>query len=424
LRQSKKNIERRKVLKGLSLGVTSAMAAPYVHTQDRPALRVLGAHQTLYEPIRLKAEQDLGFSIEYIIGEHAAVTHRAATQPQSFDLFEKSADYVEVLWNSGAIQPIEKRRIHQWDSIGSLAKTGRVIPDTPIAAGSAPYKILNVIPDTRGNGLGERSTDLVSFLPYVHNVDAFGYLADRPGNNEHGSESWSWLLDDQYHGKVGILIDPAVGFNELAMAAQASGLAHFEDLGNMTHDEIGQFINVLIDIKKSGHFAGFWHTLPQSIDFVRSGRTRIQSMFSPAFYRLKSLGYNVVYAQPREGCRAWQGVMCLSSAVENSAKDMAYEYMNWWLSGWAGAYIARQGYYISNPESVRAYLSKAEWGYWYGGKPAETDLPGIDGNTVVRQGEIRPGGSYLERLSHIKIWNGITHNYEYKLSGWNDFLIA
>tara|TARA_R110002073_G_scaffold222228_1_gene382443 strand:+ start:2863 stop:3021 length:159 start_codon:yes stop_codon:yes gene_type:complete len=49
--------------------------APYIWAQDRPALRVLGAHQTLHEPIRQKAEQDLGFRIEYTIGEHAAVTH-------------------------------------------------------------------------------------------------------------------------------------------------------------------------------------------------------------------------------------------------------------------------------------------------------------------------------------------------------------
>jgi len=148
-------------------------------------------------------------------------------------------------------------------------------------------------------------------------------------------------------------------------------------------------------------------------------------MFSPAFYSLKGQGHQVSYATPSEGYRAWQGVMCLSSAVEESAKDMAYEYMNWWLSGWAGAYIARQGYYMSNPDKVRNYLSQDEWDYWYEGKSTNSDLVGIDGTTIVaRKGEMRPGGSYTERLSNIAIWNGITTGYEYKLSGWYDFLTA
>ena len=75
MRNKPKGKDRRSVLKSLSLGASTMAVAPYIWAQDRPALRVLGAHQTLHEPIRQKAEQDLGFRIEYTIGEHAAVTH-------------------------------------------------------------------------------------------------------------------------------------------------------------------------------------------------------------------------------------------------------------------------------------------------------------------------------------------------------------
>ncbi|MEQ9023481.1 MAG: signal peptide prediction, partial [Pseudomonadales bacterium] len=189
-------------------------------------------------------------------------------------------------------------------------------------------------------------------------------------------------------------------------------------------NEIDQFIGVLIELKKSGHFAGFWNTLQESIRFFSSERTQIQTMFAPAFYSLKADGHQVAYASPKEGYRAWQGAVCLSSAAQGSAKDMAYEYMNWWLSGWAGAYLSRQGYYASNPDIVRPYMTTEEWGYWYGGKPAGTDLVGIEGKTVVKTGESRPGGTYLDRLSNIRIWNGIIDNYEYKLNGWYDFLTS
>ena len=389
-------------------------------TQEKPVLRVLGAYQTLYEDIRLKAQEDLGFRIEFTVGEHAAVTHKAATQPESFDVFEKTAEYIEVLWNSGAIQPIEKNRIREWSSISPLAKTGRVTPDARTGQGNPPYMDLNVLPD---NSLGATSSDRISFLPYVHNVDAFGYLTDNAGSDKD-AESWSPLLDDRNHGKVGIIIDPAVGFNELALAAQASGRVSIHDPGNMSRDEIDNLVRLLVNLKKSGHFAGFWSTVPESTEFISSGRTQIQSMFAPAFYSLKSQGIKVSYAVPEEGYRAWQGAICLSAKASPSARDMAYEYMNWWMSGWPGAYITRQGYYTSNPGSARPYLSSSEWDYWYEGKPADIDLAGIDGKVAVQKGERRPGGSYTERLSNITIWNGIATDYEYKLSGWYDFLTA
>jgi len=229
--------------------------APYIWTQDRPALRVLGAHQTLYEPIRQKAEQDLGFRIEYTIGEHAAVTHQAATQPQTFDIYEKSADYIEMLWGSHAIQPIEKSRIKDWESVSSLTKTGRVSADAKIGEGKAPYKTLNVLP---GNQLGATPTDQISFLPFVHNVDSFGYLTGSdPHTSENSEESWSWLMSEYNRGKVGILIDPAVGFNELALAARTSGKVSIDDIGNMTREDFTNLVNVLIELKRAGHFAGF-----------------------------------------------------------------------------------------------------------------------------------------------------------------------
>ncbi|MEQ9021917.1 MAG: hypothetical protein RLN82_04045, partial [Pseudomonadales bacterium] len=177
-----KNKGRREVLKRLSLGASSVLAAPYVWTQAKPVLRVLGRHQTLYDSLRQRAEEDLGFRIEYEVSEHAAVTHRAATMPDSFDIFEMSAEYIQVLWNSGAIQPIEIDRIQTWTSINDLVKTGRISPEASFGAGDSPHKSLYVNPESQGNGLGSTPTEQISFLPYVHNVDAFGYSTENPGD--------------------------------------------------------------------------------------------------------------------------------------------------------------------------------------------------------------------------------------------------
>ena len=157
---------------------------------------------------------------------------------------------------------------------------------------------------------------------------------------------------------------------------------------------------------------------------MASKQVDIESMFSPAVASLNGQGIPCVYAAPKEGYRAWHGVQCLSSASDGERKDAAYAYMNWWLSGWAGAFIARQGYYISNPMRSRKYMSKDEWNYWYEGKKTTQDLKGTDGKISVKKGSSRRGGSYIRRFENIAVWNSVMPNYEYTLSKWNEFVLA
>ncbi|MDH5426507.1 MAG: extracellular solute-binding protein, partial [Gammaproteobacteria bacterium] len=273
--------------------------------------------------------------------------------------------------------------------------------------------------------LGSGETEKVSFLPYVHNVDSFGYNTRVIEKGiPYETESWGWLLDEKYAGKVGVINAPTIGLFDLALAAQARGLMTFRDIGAMTKKELDKLFDIVIKMKKKGHFSGFWTSVPESIDFMASDRVVIESMFSPAVSALNGKGIPVVYAAPKEGYRGWHGVMCLSSNTQGREKDAAYDYMNWWLSGWPGAYIARQGYYISNPQRSKQYLEKAEWDYWYQGGVAERDLRGPDGKVSVRQGDIRRGGSYEKRFSNVAVWNTVMPTYEYSLQKWYEFISA
>jgi putative spermidine/putrescine transport system substrate-binding protein len=198
----------------------------------------------------------------------------------------------------------------------------------------------------------------------------------------------------------------------------------FGDLGAMTRAEVDQLFDILVECKRAGQFHGVWSSVPQSVQFMQHGRVALQSMFSPAAAELRANGTPVHYAAPREGYRAWHGVMCLSSALPEERQDAAYRFLNWWLSGWPGALITRQGYYISVPERARCHLSPDEWRYWYEGEPAARDLPGPDGRTAVRAGEVRRGGSYAERFSRIAVWNTVMDTYEYSMLRWSEFLAA
>lgn len=396
--------------------------APFVFSKQRTVIRVLGTHVTLQEEIRQKAMEDLGVEIEFSPHGSAAVLQRASLSPGSFDLYEQWSNSINVLWRANAIQSIDKARIERWSEINSLSKTGRLTPEARIGAGDSPHKILHVQPD---NTLGEAHTDRVSFLPYVHNVDSYGYNTDIiPAGTPYESESWGWLLDSAFWGKVGIVNAPTIGLFDLALAAKSNGLVEIADIGAITKTEMDALFDVLLEYKHQGQFSGFWTSVPESVSFMRSGRVNIQSMFSPGVSALNGMGIPCRYAAPKEGYRGWHGVMCLSSATHGRAKDAAYEYMNWWLSGWPGAFIARQGYYISNPERSKAYLTPEEWDYWYQGKPAAKPLKGTDGKQSVAVGDERNGGSYERRFSNVAVWNTVMPTYDYSLQKWYEFISA
>ncbi len=419
------DISRRKALKNIAAGSLAGICiakAPFAIGKEKVTLRVLGTHVTLQEELRQRAMEDLGLKLVFEPKGSAAVLQKASMFPESFDLYEQWSNSINVLWRSGAIQPINKAKITHWSEINNLSKTGRITREAKFGAGDAPYKLLHV---QNNKTLGADHTDQISFLPYVHNVDSFGYNTNIIKKGiPYETESWGWLLDEKHRGKVGIINAPTIGLFDLALAAQANNFMSFKNIGAMTKRELDQLFNILIELKQSGHFSGFWTSVPESVQFMQSKRVSIESMFSPAVSALNGMNIPVNYAAPKEGYRGWHGVMCLSSATQGRVKDAAYDYMNWWLSGWPGAYIARQGYYISNPQRAAKHLSTPEWDYWYGGKPASQQLRGTDNKVSVQKGDVRSGGSYEKRFSNVAVWNTVMPTYDYSLQKWYEFINA
>jgi len=416
-------MDRREFLQKSGSAATLLSFPNIIHAYNKkPTIKVVGTHVTLQEQIRKKAEKDLDINIEFYTGGSAKVISKASTDPSSFDLYEQWSNSIKILWQAKTITPIDISKLTYWDEINNLTKEGRISKNAQIGHGDAPYKMLYVQPD---GTLGSTKSEYVSFLPYVHNVDSFGYNSKIiPKGEPYKNESWGWLLDEHYHGKVALVNEPTIGIFDMALAARAKGLIEFKDIGNMSRNEVDKLFDILIKFKRNGQFRGIWSSVPDSVEFMESGEVNIESMFSPAVSTLNEKGIPCVYAAPKEGYRAWHGVMCLSKNSKGEKKEAAYKFMNWWLSGWAGAFIARQGYYISNPNRSRPFMSQAEWDYWYDGKTASIDLHGTDGIVSVKKGEIRSGGSYKNRFEHIAVWNSVMDTYEYTLSRWNEFLLA
>jgi len=414
---------RRRLLAGAGVVSAGVMFPGIIRARNQKlTLRVLGTHVTLQEPIRRQAERDLGINIQFEPGGSAQVLLRATTSPETFDLYEQWSDSTRVLWRSDAIQPIDTRKLKYWNEINALSKTGRITPAADPGSGDVPNTILYVQPDGR---LGPSPSDQISFLPYVHNVDSFGYNSDViPEGEPYVEESWGWLLDPAHAGRVAIVNAPSIGVFDLALAAQARGLIEFEDIGAMSEDEVDALFRIALDHKLRGHFRSFWRSVPDSAQLMLSGDVSIASMFSPGVTMVRSAGMPCLYAAPKEGYRAWHGVMCMSRSCTGEQQDAAYAFMDWWLSGWAGAYIARQGYYISSPERARPFMESDEWDYWYEGLPAAKPLPGPDGRISVQPGETRRGGSYVQRFENIAVWNTVMPTYDLTVRRWSELVLA
>lgn len=392
----------------------AAPATPAVHTAGRPKLRVLGTAISLLEELRLKAQADLGIDVRFDNNDFIVTQHKAAQEPDSYDIYDQCFHNLDIVWYWRAIQPIEISRIALWDEINDLTKTGQIGPSARMGQGDVPARKLYVQPSL---ALGDTPTGRISMLPTTHNFDSFAYRSDAVGHPP-SMTSWAALLDERWNGRAALVDEPAIGIFDAALAAQAAGLMSFGNIGNMTIAEIDQLVDILETRRRAGFFRSFWRTAEDAARLMIDGETDIQSMWSTGIGILNSRGFPVEQAVPAEGYRAWHGGLCLSRNLCGRMLDVAYEYLNWWISGWPGAVVARQGYYISTPERSRRYMTAAEWDYWYEGLPAGEDLPGPDGAIRIKRGAVRSGGSYWQRANAIAVWNTTMDEHNYLVRRW------
>jgi len=385
----------------------------------RQTLRIIGTGVTLLEEVRQQAKADLQFDVEHQSYDFLTCQRKAAMYPQEYDVYEQCFHNLDIVWYWGALQPIDTHRILNWDRIGDLAKIGGVSKYMRQSYGDAPVRKLYVQPDGM---IGQQPMRHISMLPTAHNVDSFGFDRRVFGDARSEEASWAWLFDERAKGRIALVDEPAIGLFDAALAAEANGDLQFADIGNMTIDEIDSLMALLETLRQQGFFYGSWASGKDAEAILHADKVSAQSMWSPSYANLGSMEDFFIESVPREGYRAWHGGASLARHLTGAKLDMAYEYLNWWLSGKAGAVMARQGYYMTVQDQVRKHLTQDEWGYWYEGRQALSDLPSPTGQTAVRKGCRRPGGSYLDRVSRIAVWNTVMDEYNYAARAWNRFI--
>ena len=398
-------------------GTTPDLAAP-PHTERR-RLRVRGTSITLLKEVRERAQADLGFDVEYELLDFITCQRMSAMEPEGYDIYEQCFHNLDIVWFWGALQSIDTHRIVDWNKITDLSKEGGISKYAWRGHGDAPVRKLYVQP---GGFLGPKQGRYISMLPTVHNMDSFGFDTRVFGNGDVRAPSWSWLLDRRAKGRIALVDEPAIGIFDAALAAEAAGELQFVDIGNMTIAEIDALVALLEDRRRQGYFCATWRNAAEAAALLHEDRVSVQSMWSPVYGNMGKMAETFVEASPIEGYRAWHGGASLSRHLAGAQLDMGYEYLNWWLDGYAGAVMARQGNYMSAPESTKAALAPEEWAYWYEGAPAARELLGPSGTVVVKAGARRAGGSYQERANRIAVWNTVMEEYNYAARAWDRFI--
>ena len=399
---------------------SSNLGSPLVHVPSSDVLRVLCTEITPYRQLQERAERDLGFRLQFEQHDFVNAQRIAATQPERYDIYDQCFHNLDIVWHWRAVQKIELARIELWDEVTDLTKKGYMNASASLGSGDAPVTRLYVQQD---NTLSSAQTSCISMLPTVHNFDSFGVNEQATGlDTDTEITSWAGLLDPRWKGHVSVVDEPAIGIFDLALAFRAARIMNFRDIGNLSVEEIDELIDLAANLKAEGHFTSFWRTTQEASELMESGDAWLASIWSPSAIQLKSHNLQIRQAVPVEGYRAWHGGLCLARHLVGKRLDMGYAYLNWFLSGWPGSIVARQGYYMSVPERVRAHLSKSEWDYWYDGKAAMAELNGPDGKPAIQAGSVRSGGSYWQRASHIALWNTTMDEHNYLVRRWAELV--
>jgi len=410
--------------------------------------------------IAKQASKDLGFTVKPILAPSEKQPQIAITSPDTFDVFGGYNYQSLLVWPSGGLQPVDTHRIPSWNQFYKLFTYGKLNPSSASCTygqGNAPFRTTFVDPDgssglpaynqgpasnkqivrwigDNGKAIGGKPQPRWIVGPAAHfNADSMGYNADviKKAPNK---VSWAELLNTRWKGRVSLLRDPGIMTQDAAAAVGALGVLKIKDYGNPTKGEIDRLFKIMSKYKQQGQFRAFWSAFTDSVNFMVSKEVVIESMWSPAVALVKAAGVNVLYAAPPEGFRGWCSAEGISSKVTDPAKLQAcYDYLNWNYNGFLGAIIMRQGYYIANGQKLLPWIKSAagkkygftpaEYDYWWGGKAAPRDLPGITGKVGdIKKGDRREGGAFQQRICKYISWNSYPRESVYLVKRVNDFL--
>jgi putative spermidine/putrescine transport system substrate-binding protein len=382
---------RRRLLGAAAAGLAApAFHVPAVMAQAR-TMNLAGASFDMREPILREFQRRTGVTPRPWVNPstQARVDRLRVAQ---VDCVTLDAPFSAFAWEEKLIQPIDTARLAHWDKLHPLLREGRAGPDAPLGLGANPGRTMYI----------DEGRNRTTFAPMFFQMDSIGYNSahvQAPGNEL----SWGELFNPRYRGRVALFGIDWLGMLDAALGMKALGLLPPEtDPTGLTNKEVDTVVAFLKEKKREGHFRALWRAYGELVNLMASQEVWIADAWWPVVVEVAGRGVPVRYAVAKEGYRAW----CVGQAISASCRDLnlAYEWLNFWMSGFPGARQSEIGYF-SSVDTFRPYLS-----------PELT--------RSVYEGEGRDGGSLTDRASKVYVWNTRPRNLDYYTEKWNEFLAA
>jgi putative spermidine/putrescine transport system substrate-binding protein len=382
---------RRDVLRAGAVGV-GALAGGLGRRAVAQAkeIQVVGASYNLRDVLLQEFTKRTGITVRPWLNPSAqARVDRLRVAP--VDALETGTDFMRYAWDEKLIAPIDTARLPNWNRLHPMIRNGQASPSAPLGYGDNPGRHMYV----------DAGRSKVKFVPYMYQLDSIGYNPDVV-KTENNVLSWGELFNPKWRGKAALYGIDWLGMLDAALGMHALGLLKAQDLTNLTEKEVDTVIQFLKEKKKEGHFRMLWKAFGELVNVMASGEVVVADAWWPVVVEVRKKGVPCRYAVATEGYRAWAVGSCLSASSKQP--DLVYEWLNFWLEGFAGARQSELGFF-SPVDTYAKYLSPDQVREWYGGAG-------------------RDGGSIDERVQKVFVWNTRPKNHEYYTDKWNEFLAS
>jgi putative spermidine/putrescine transport system substrate-binding protein len=373
-----------------ALAAPALLIPPAVMAQSR-TLNLSGASYDMRDPIlREFSRRSSATPRPWINPSTQARVDRVRTA--SVDCMTTDAPFAAYARSENLSQPIDVSRLTNWNRLHPLFRDGRASPDAPLGLGANPFRVM-YLDDSRSR---------ITFVPAFFQMDSIAYN-ERRIQTENNTLSWGELFNPRWRGRVALYGIDWLGMLDAALGMQALGLLPATtDPTGLTNAEVDTVVAFLKEKKREGHFRALWRAYGELVNLMASEEVWIADAWWPVVVEVASRGIPLRYAVAKEGYRAW----CNGYAISANCRDLdlAYEWLNFWLSGFPGARQSEIGYFATT-DNYSEFLSPELQRSVYGG-------------------EGRDGGSLQDRAARVQVWNTRPANLDYYTEKWNEFLAA
>ena len=190
----------------------------------------------------------------------------------------------------------------------------------------------------------------------------------------------------------------------------------------MTHEELDQVIDYLIERRQAGQFRAIWEDYGQCVNLLASGEIWLADAWNPVVEDVKKQDVVCKYAFP-EG-RLHRLVPRHRGAEGHPEPEAALDYVNFCLEGLVGLPGGGAGLLLADddlrrlpakPRNTSPDYTDYEWWYKGGSSPEPKEGWPLTG---------RDTGAYDTRWGNLMHWMTWPDDPDYYATRWNDFLSA